>query len=134
MNRAQALLAVGAAEQASADLELAIVHAPREIWAVRGISKCCFELSRFQEAITELTEFIGRGDGDAWALTMRGLCFGKMDETGSAMRDFSVALKLDPSSIWAYSCRGVAHLDQGKPEFAYTNSKQWIEMMWSCRA
>lgn len=96
-------------EQSIEELQRQIQQDPRNASAFYFITlaKLYIQLQRWNEAIDVCSQGIQIGHKMSFLYTMRGLAYGKLDQSSLAAKDFTYALQLDPHDANALFNRSV---------------------------
>ena len=98
-----------------ADIDAAAKLDPTDPYFVRTNAAFAFEQQRYQDAIAGYSAMLAATPGDIFALTGRGMAYGKVGNSAAAVRDFDAAAAAAGTSpdaanstCWAKASAGVA--------------------------
>jgi len=116
--RARLLLLGGKPAEALADADEAVRIAPDDPDASLVRVKALLELRRFAEVVAACDDALGRGRRSADLLEVRGLARANREDYPGAIRDYTLALTLDPSRPSPLMHRGWAYIVSDAPRLA----------------
>ena len=80
------------------------------------------------KAYSRAIELSSKNAAAAAAYTNRGVAYGEKGELDSAIKDYTTAIKLDPSYAYAYNNRGYAYIEKDEIERAIKDLDNAIEL------
>lgn len=108
-------LRAGAADKAAVSLRLAVGLFPQSLWANYYCGKSAYLLEEYEDAVIAFTACVAlavNANQRARCYYNRGLGYSKWNRPEHAMRDYDLALNLDPNLGVASLNRGILHFQQ----------------------
>ena len=82
-------------------------------WAHVRRGACAFGLDDFETAIAESSEAIALGNSDAWVHQLRAAAHARAGHRDDALKDFTVAIEIEPGNAVLHYDRALAGLTSG---------------------
>jgi tetratricopeptide (TPR) repeat protein len=112
-------------DQAVKDFSIAIELGNQE--ARRERANAFFQLSRFEEALSDLAKALDDDPSDLTSYLVRASIYGKFTDYQRAMDDLSRALQIDPDFAEAYLARGSLYIKLNRYQEAIEDLNQAIQ-------
>ena len=97
--------------------------------AIKDLAWSNLSNEEYRSAAAMYSILIAEGEADAYTYLARGLAYGKLDEHGLAVRDYTTALELEPDNLMALNNRCWAFSEIGQYDRALADCNQLMALV-----